>query len=377
MVNAIHPAGIARRRVLRLLSGLGLAGHPRAWGQLPAAVERLERDQLLWYVDEQQQRMPVVEVGQWLQRRQAIVAAMESVMGTLPGAARRCPLEVKVEDEWDGGSYVRRSISYQSEVGCRVPAYLLIPKRLLASGEKAPAILCLHGTNHTVGHGSIVGLGDRPNRNYAVELAERGMVTLAPNYPLLAQYQPDLKALGWRSGSLKAVWDNQRALDMLGSLSYVEASRGFGCIGHSLGGHNGIFTAVFDPRIQVIVSSCGFDSFRDYYAGDESRWLPEKGWCQQRYMPELTRYRGRLEEIPFDFSELIGALAPRRVLVIAPRHDSNFAMASVDRMIQAARPIYALYRQPDRLRVEYPDCEHDFPADMRQLAYDFLASSFP
>ena len=33
------------------------------------------------------------------------------------------------------------------------------------------------------------------------ELAERGYVTLAPNYPLLAKYQPDLKALGWQSGT--------------------------------------------------------------------------------------------------------------------------------------------------------------------------------
>ena len=33
----------------------------------------------------------------------------------------------------------------------------------------------------------------------------------------------------------------------------------FGALGHSLGGHNAIFTAVFDPRLKVVVSSCGFD----------------------------------------------------------------------------------------------------------------------
>jgi hypothetical protein len=360
-----------------LLLWLGLAGYRAASAQVSPAVERLARDQLMWFADEQQRVGPVHGVEQWLKRRHSIVAAMQGVMGKLPGEERRCPLEVQVEEEWDGGSYVRRLISYQSEVGCRVPAYLLIPKRLLASGGKAFAILCLHGTNNIVGHGSVVGLGDRPNRNYAVELAERGLVTLAPNYPLLAKYQPELKALGWKSGSLKAVWDNQRALDLLASLSYVDATHGFGCIGHSLGGHNGIFTAVFDPRIRTIVTSCGFDSFRDYYGGDDSRWLPGKGWCQERYMPELTRYRGRLDEIPFDFSELLGALAPRRVLIIAPKQDSNFVVGSVARMVQAARPVFALYQQPENLQVQYPECEHDFPEDMRQLAYDFLDSSFP
>src|SRR2546430_7140022 len=37
----------------------------------------------------------------------------------------------------------------------------------------------------------------------------RSYVTLAPNYPLLAKYQPDLKKLGWEGGTLKAVWDNK------------------------------------------------------------------------------------------------------------------------------------------------------------------------
>jgi hypothetical protein len=38
-------------------------------------------------------------------------------------------------------------------------------------------------------------------------------VTLAPNYPLLAGYQPDLEALGWESGILKAVRGNIRGIN--------------------------------------------------------------------------------------------------------------------------------------------------------------------
>ncbi len=87
-----------------------------------------------------------------------------------------------------------------------------------------------------IAHGVVVGLGDTPNRGYALELAQRGYVTLAPNYPLLAKYQPDWKQLGWESGTLKAVWDNMRGLDLLASLPFVDHSNGFGAIGHSLGG---------------------------------------------------------------------------------------------------------------------------------------------
>jgi hypothetical protein len=131
---------------------------------------------------------------------------------------------------------------------------------------------------------------------------------------------------------------------------------------------------VFDERIRVVVSSCGLDSFLDYYGGDEKNWFPEKGWAQTRYMLKLADYRGRLEEIPFDFHELIGALAPRHVLIIAPLQDHNFVAGSVDRIAAAAWPVFALYGHADRLRVEHPDCGHDFPPEMRETAYALLDS---
>jgi hypothetical protein len=276
---------------------------------------------------------------------------------------------MKIEEEVDCGSYVRRLVTYASEPESRVPAYLLIPKNVLAGQQKAPAALCLHGTDTVVGHGVVVGLGAKANRAYAAELAERGYVTLAPSYPLLAKYQPDLAKLGWESGTLKAVWDNMRGLDLLASLPFVDHSHGFGTIGHSLGGHNSVYTAVFDDRLKVIVSSCGLDSYLDYFRGDPKNWDPEKGWCQTRYMRKLADYKGRLADIPFDFHEMIGALAPRHVFLIAPTKDSNFRADSVDRIATAARPVFKLYGHEDRLRVEHPECEHDFPPQMREAAY--------
>src|SRR5690606_15019271 len=124
-----------------------------------------------------------------------------------------------------------------------------------------------------------------------------------------AKYQPDVRALGWESGTLKAVWDNMRGRDRLETLPFVEPK--FAAVGHSLGGHNSVFTAVFGPRILAVATSCGLDSFSDYYGGEPQNWDLERGWCQTRYMPKLAAYKGKLETIPFDFHELIGALAPR------------------------------------------------------------------
>src|SRR4029078_5843048 len=201
--------------------------------------------------------------------------------------------------------------------------------------------------------------GDKPSRQYALDLAERGYVTLAPNYPLLAKYQPDVKALGWESGTLKAVWETIRGLALLESLPYVKPG-GFGAIGHSLGGHNSVYTAVFDDRIKAVVTSCGLDSYLHYKDAKPELWDHGQGWCQDRYMTKLADYKGRLAEIPFDFHELVGALAPRYVLIVAPKKDSNFRADSVDRIAAAARPVFKLLGHEGRLIVEHPDCGHDF-----------------
>jgi dienelactone hydrolase len=338
-----------------------------------AALVRAEstavRHPLMTFPDESGAWQSVRTPADWSRRRKAILAAMEEIMGPVPGAEKRCPLELKVEEEVDAGGYVRRRISYASESGSRVPGYLLVPKRVLDKPEaKAAAILCLHPTDNVNGCKVVVGLGGKEHRHYAAELAERGFVTLAPAYPLLADYQPDWATLGYVSGTMKAVWDNMRGLDLLDGLPYVRSGH-YAAIGHSLGGHNSVFTGVFDDRIKAVVSSCGLDSFADYKGGDIT------GWTSQRYMPRLAAYKGRSAETPFDFDEVLAALAPRPVFISAPIHDANFRAESVDRVTKAARQVYALQGVPEALIVEHPEGEHDFPDAMREKAYAFLTKA--
>jgi dienelactone hydrolase len=351
-------------------AGVTAALCPAAEVQAGGAA-RPARTNLLIYPTPAGAFAPVRTTADWQIRRAAILRAMQQIMGPLPGAEKRCALEpTQTGEDVDCGSYVRRSITYLAEPGGRVPAYLLVPKRVLTNQVRAPAVLALHQT-HAAGQKVVVGLGQSTNDEYGVELAERGFVVLAPPYTMLANYRPDFKALGYASGTMKSIWDNMRGLDYLSTLPFVRTN-GFGTIGHSLGGHNSVFTAVFDERIQAVVSSCGLDAFVDYYGGDPAVWKPERGWCQERYMPRLAEYAGRLEEIPFDFPELIGALAPRACFISAPQGDTNFRWQSVDIVARSAREVYRLYGKPDRLRVEHPDCAHLFPRAMREEAYRWL-----
>jgi dienelactone hydrolase len=370
--NSTQPSADSRTAAITcVLLILLVPWHSFATTDSPPAHSRLPRTNLLVFHERTGAVRPVKSKADWQQRRAEIIRGMTEVMGPLPGRAKRCPLDLQVEQETGCASYVRRSITYAAEPGSRVPAYLLIPKEAMRTKKKLPALLALHPTDMQDGYRVVAEELRASYRAYARDLAERGYVVLAPAYPLLAGYQPDLEALGYASGTMKAIWDNIRGLDLLESLPFVRKGK-LGAIGHSLGGHNAIFTAVFDPRIRVVISSCGFDCFVDYYGGDPANWQPGRGWCQARYMPRLAAYRGRLADIPFDFPELIGALAPRSILVNAPLHDDNFRWRSVDEVMSAASAIFRLYGSRQYLQVEHPDCQHDFPPEVREAAYRFL-----
>src|SRR5262249_17722412 len=110
---------LTRLALLVGFCGLGL-GVVTAADPLP----RLPRDNLLVYRGPEDQPVPVRTAQDWSKRRDEVVRGMESVMGKLPGKEKRCALDPKTEDEVDCGTYVRRFVTYASEPGCRVPAYL-------------------------------------------------------------------------------------------------------------------------------------------------------------------------------------------------------------------------------------------------------------
>jgi dienelactone hydrolase len=323
-----------------------------------------EHQDLSYYLDARGDRHPIRTVAEWKIRRSHILAHMQSVMGGLPHPAHPVPLDVRISEEIPLGPIIRRKIDYRTDSSARrVSAYLFLPKE--AKGRR-PAVLCLHQTTN-IGKQEPAGLGGKPNLHYALELAERGYVTLAPDYPSFGEYEYDFDPnKGYVSGTMKAIYDNTRAIDLLQSLPQVDGDR-IGCMGHSLGGHNSIFTAAFDPRIKAVVSNCGFTRFHRYYGGKL------KGWTSPRYMPRIASVYGNdPDRVPFDFPEIVAVIAPRAFLASSPLHDDNFEVSGVRDVIAAARPIYALFGKPENLAANYPDCQHDFPPAAREVAYKFL-----
>lgn len=323
-----------------------------------------DHSNLLVVRDADGRERPVTTAADWAERRKHILAGMQEATGLLPNRTNLPHFDMQVSEEFETDKYKRLTITFVVEQGDRLSAYLYLPKGN-AEKHSRPGVVALHSTGD-LGKKIVDGQGPMPNRAYAQELAERGYVVIAPDYCSFGGYNPDLAKLGYVSGTIKGIFNHMRCVDLLQSLDAVDPQR-IAAIGHSLGGHNAIFLGVFDPRVKVIVSSCGWTPFHDYYGGKI------EGWTSERYMPLLkTRYNLDPDRVPFDFYELVAALAPRPFFSNSPLNDANFDYRGVEKAVAKAKVIYDLLGDADSLQVRYPDSEHDFPNTERHESYRFI-----
>jgi neutral ceramidase len=326
-----------------------------------------DHQNLMVWRDDKDALQPIETPANWACRRADILVAMQAVMGRLPTDDELAPLDVQVRSREDFDGYARLWISYRVDATSQVPAHLYLPRSREADNhQKRPAVLALHPTS-PLGKGVVAGEGPQENRNYAVELAKRGYVVLAPDYPSfgeLADY--DFHTDPYISGTMRAIVNHRRGIDLLVARDEVDADR-IGVIGHSLGGHNAMFVGVFDERIRAVVSSCGWDPFHFYYGGKLA------GWASDRYMPRIRELYGLdPAQMPFDFPEVAAALAPRGFFSCSPLRDANFDAQGVMLVEPSIRDVYQLLGAEENFIVRYPDSEHDFPEATRQQSYEFL-----
>ena len=236
-----------------------------------------------------------------------VLDSFQAVAGPLP-ERDESPPRIRVIGESTHPGYTQQTIRYEALPEDPIPAYPLI-----ADGwGKRPAVLALHPAD-TLGKGIPAGLSERPNRGYAHELALRGLVVLAADYVYMGDSQGDPYELGYASGTMKGNYNHIRGVDSLASLPSVDAGR-IGVIGHSSRGHNALFVALFDKRFRALVTSCEFNAFAKYKNGYLS------GWSSKKYMPRIAAvYDKEPALMPFEFTEVLGAVAPRAVFISAPK----------------------------------------------------------
>ena len=327
--------------------------------------------ELLTYKDRNGNIFPATNKKEWNKKKEEILNNMQLVMGKLPPRQKK-KLHVVYTDSSVFEKYIRYTINFEVAPSEKVFAYLYRPKNI---SKLFPAILALHGTG-IEGKKIIDGSTSTKNRAYAKELAERGYVVIAPDYPSMGELENyDFANDRYDSGTMKGIFNHISCVDLLQSLPYVDKER-IGVIGHSLGGHNALFVAAFDPRIKVIVSSCGWTLMDYYHPGEQvtARYGGRLGpWAQERYMPFIRdKFDLDAEKIPFDFDEIIAVLAPRPFFSNSPVYDLNFSVEGVRKAESRVREVYRFMNAEDAIRFVYPRVGHDFPSDIREDAYRFI-----
>ncbi len=313
-----------------------------------------------------------IDLDQWREKREDIVTRLFSTLGQPPVA--RNTRDLVTLDEEKLAAYTRRKIRYVVGEDDYIPAYLLLPHQI---ERPTPAVVAMH--QFGPGKGEAAGLeGDR-DFAYGHELAVRGYVVLIPDYlafgervfprkdafdsgSFYEQY-PDWSMVG------KNVEDSLSAVDVLYTLDFVDKDR-IGVIGHSHGGHNAIFAAALDDRVQACASNCGMSVFSE----EEERLA----WCEDEegeytYIPALRSYFLQNQDPPFDLHEVAALIAPRPWLNVSAYFD--FAYGNQEFLAETGvrlYQVYEMYEKTDAFAYLMHGNNHSFPRYARELAYAWL-----
>jgi len=235
---------------------------------------------------------------------------LECLGGDWPDPCNLKPTVTKTQ-QMDG--YRLEWLSYEVEVGDRVPAIALVPDAA-TNISSAPAIVIWHQHNGQwhLGKSEPAGLAGNAMHHTGVALAKLGYVVLCPDALCFEERQDPQEKL--KSGAFerfeflryvvagkcmawKNILDMRRAVDYLVSRPEVEAQR-IGCYGHSMGSTHTWMVGPWEPRIKCLVGNCCLPT---YAAIHRTKMLH----CFPNYIPGWEQFG--------DTPEIAGLIAPRRL----------------------------------------------------------------
>jgi hypothetical protein len=92
-------------------------------------------------------------------------------------------------------------------------------------------------------------------------------------------------------------------------------------------------------------------------------------------MPRLGFFVGHEAQIPYDFHEVLGLIAPRPALVVQPQLDRDVTPADVETAVNDARKVYALYGASDKLGFRQPWDYNRLPNQLQDQVIDWMRST--
>lgn len=270
-----------------------------------------------------------------------------------------CDPDLRIEYTEQRDGYTETRFTFQSEIGYRVPCYLLLPN---GDKEKYPVAITLQG--HSTGFHNSVGqikyaedVDYHPRGEFGVQAVKRGFATLcieqrgmgerqprradgpvyaACNYTAMQALQIGRTILGER------VWDVHKAIDLLASSFPKCDTEKVLITGNSGGGTASFYSACYDERIKLCAPSCAFCPYEPS--------ILDMSHCTCNYIPSAFRY--------FEMQDLACLIAPRQFSIIAGEKDSIFPIKGVKTGYETVKKIYAAAGAPDACSLTITPREH-------------------
>lgn len=253
---------------------------------------------------------------------------------------------------------------------------LAIPK---GASAETPVVLALPQTG-TAGSRELFGLAGDEKLAYGSRFLEAGFVVVSPEVfinadstvadkswdtsPFYRRF-PQWSALG------RMLTDGISVLDELPRLGRRPSC--IAAVGHSLGGHNSLFLAAFDKRIDAVVTSGGFESIAT--DSDAERWA-RRSWFI--YAPALRPFveQAPPRAVPWDFDDLLGMVYPRPLMIVQGNDDPTWTNEQkLPAFLQEIHNRYAQAGLQRRFTLSMFDGGHAFPAVEQEAAVSLVSET--
>jgi len=164
------------------------------------------------------------------------------------------------------------------------------------------------------------------------------------------------------------VTDTRAAVDAVTALEALDSSRIY-LVGYALGAKVGL-SAAFDGRVKGVAAVCGVDPLRRSSAGKGTEGVQHSHL--HGLLPRLGFFVAKERHLPFDFGEVLAAVAPRRALIVALTLDRYAPPADVQSEVEQARKVYARLEHEDALQLKTPLAFNSFTPAIEQTIFDWL-----
>lgn len=330
-------------------------------------------------------------VESWEIKKQSIKSQLEWALGKEPsGVTTKGPQKLENGDEGEAyfGNVLNRPEGTQTmgrmaitpyyTFGDYLYGYLYYPKNKeeeIKKGKvKLPVLVYLHEYDYAKGFSS--QMYDHDIKPFIEDMVNKGYAVFSYDFigfgNRIKEGTEFYQRYAHWSKMGKMVADVEGAMETLSSLDFVDSSRIF-VAGYSLGATVGLYTAALDKRIAGVVSVCGFTPMRLDTPGKGTEGI--KAYSDlHALLPRLGFFVGNEARIPYDFDEILGSIAPRPVLIIAPVMDKDATLKDVQDCVEQSRKIYQLYGKPGNIQIYSPDDYNRFSKEMQEETVRWMQS---